>query len=61
VQRERDRQLREESPFEGYPNMWAERGFRDWLFGYDAYSEADVAWERFLKGRFPGTAGSFAA
>jgi salicylate hydroxylase len=59
VQQERDRQLLEEEPFEEYPNPWADLAFQEFLFGYDAYAEAEKAWEKYLKGRFIGTAGNF--
>jgi salicylate hydroxylase len=59
VQQERDRQLLEEEPFEEYPNPWADPAFQEFLFGYDAYAEAEKAWEKYLKGRFIGTAGNF--
>lgn len=61
VQRERDRQLLEERPFEDFPNPWADPKLQEYLFGYDAYAEAEVAWGRYLKGRFGGTAGGFRA
>lgn len=60
-QQERDRQLLEEKPFEGYPNRWADPVFQPFLFGYDAYAEADKAWARYNSGTFPGTAGKFQA
>lgn len=58
-QRERDRQLTEHEPFEGYPNRWADPVFQEYLFGYDAFAEVDMAWERYKKGTFPGTTGQF--
>lgn len=61
VQQERDRQLLEEEPFEEYPNPWADPKFQEYLFGYGAYKEADRAWEKYLAGRFTGTAGNFRA
>jgi salicylate hydroxylase len=61
IQQERDRQLLEEPPFEEYPNPWADPGFQEYLFGYDAWAEAEGAWERYLAGRFMGTAGNFRA
>ena len=45
-QRERDRQLLEDEPFEGFPNRWADPQFQKWLFGYDAFEEVDKAWPR---------------
>ena len=44
-QRERDRQLLEQEPFEGYPNPWADPVFQEFLFGYDAETEVEAAWE----------------
>ena len=58
-QRERDRQLTQQEPFEGYPNRWADPVFQEWLFGYDAFAEVDQAWKRYKQGTFPGTAGHF--
>ena len=58
-QRERDRQLTEQEPFEGYPNRWADPVFQEYLFGYDAFAEVDKAWDRYKMGTFPGTAGQF--
>ena len=60
-QMERDRQLLEHEPFEHYPNRWADPVFQKWLFGYDAFQEADQAWSRYMQGIFPGTAGNFRA
>ena len=47
---ERDRQLLEEEPFEGFPNRWADPVFQRWLFGYDAEKEVEGAWGRCLNG-----------
>ena len=58
-QRERDRQLTEQEPFEGYPNPWADPVFQEYLFGYDAFAEVDMAWKSYKMGSFPGTAGHF--
>ena len=52
-QRERDRQLTQEAPFEGYPNPWADPVLQKWLFGYDAFAEVDEAWHRYKQGTFP--------
>ena len=60
-QRERDRQLTQHEPFEGYPNRWADPVFQEWLFGYDAEWEVELAWERYQSGIVPGTAGKFKA
>ncbi|KAL2011840.1 hypothetical protein VTN00DRAFT_4558 [Thermoascus crustaceus] len=58
-QQERDRQLLEQDPFEGFPNRWADPVFQPFLFGYDAYVEAYRAWKKYMDGQFPGTAGRF--
>jgi len=58
-QQERNRQLLEHAPFEGYPNRWADPVFQPWLFGYDAFAEVDAAWKRYQQGTFPGTAGRY--
>ena len=60
-QRERDRQMLEEEPFEGYPNRWADPIFQEWLFGYDAFAEVEKAWQMYKQGDFPRTRGSFNA
>ncbi len=56
-QQERDRQLTEHIPFEGYPHRLADPVFQEWLFGYDAFTEVDEAWKRYKQGNFPGTTG----
>ena len=56
-QAERDRQLLEEEPFEGFPNRWADPVFQPWLFGYDAEKEVEGAWGRCLNGTWDGTRG----
>ncbi|KAI9730224.1 MAG: hypothetical protein M1834_005988 [Cirrosporium novae-zelandiae] len=60
-QKERDRQLLEQEPFEGYPNRWADPVFQKFMFAYDAYGEAERAWKLYKDGKFPGTAGKFRA
>ena len=62
-QQERDRQMLEfdNKRFEGYPNRWADPVFQNFLFGYDAFAEADKAWSKYKDGTFPGTAGKFLA
>lgn len=60
-QRERDRQLLEHEPFEGYPNRWADPVFQEYLFGYDVFAEVDEAWAKYKQGTFPGTEGKFRA
>lgn len=53
VQDKRDHQLTDMEPFEGFPNRWADPVFQEWLFGYDAYAEADAAWTKFTQGQTP--------
>jgi len=60
-QMERDRQLLEEEPFEGYANRWADPVFQRFLFAYDANAEVEKAWRRYIRGTFPGTSGRFQA
>ncbi|KAK5089066.1 hypothetical protein LTR05_003290 [Lithohypha guttulata] len=62
-QQERDRQLLEhnDKPFEGYPNRWADPVFQEFLFGYNAFTEAEKAWQKYEEGTFPGTAGKYLA
>ena len=43
-QLERDRQLLEEKPCEGYPNPFADPAFQKWLLGYDTEVEVEKAW-----------------
>ena len=52
-QQERDRQLLELAPFEGYPNRWADPVFQEFLFGYDTEEEVERAWRRYEMGRWP--------
>lgn len=40
AQLERDLNLTQRNPFEGYPNRWADPVFQKYLFAYDAYEEA---------------------
>jgi hypothetical protein len=58
-QQERDRQLREHKPFDGYANVLADPVLQKWLFGYDAIEEGTKAWHVFEKGEFPGTRGTW--
>lgn len=57
MQQERDRQLVEHAPFDGYPNPLADPVLQKWLYGYDAIAEAERAWQVYLKGEWPGTRG----
>lgn len=38
-QEKRDRELRFETPCEGFPNRWADPVFQRWLFDYNASDE----------------------
>ena len=57
LQQERDRQLSEHEPFDGYPNPLADPIFSDWLFGYDATKEVEKAWNTYKRGEWPLTSG----
>lgn len=57
TQQERDRQLLHHAPFSGYPNPWADPVLQEWMFGYDAYRQAEIAWAIYLRGEWPGTRG----
>jgi salicylate hydroxylase len=56
---ERDRQLREHEPFDGYPAQWADPVLQSYMWGYDVWKEADAAWARYRKGEWPGTRGGW--
>lgn len=58
-QRERDRQLREYDPYDGYPNVLADTALTEWMFGHDSFETAREAWRTFESGRFPGTRGTW--
>ena len=44
-QQERDRVLKEEEPGEKFPNPWADPGFQNWMWSFDAISAAEECWE----------------
>jgi len=44
-QEERDRIMLEDKPTEGSPNRWRDPVFQKFLFAYDAFGEAEKAWE----------------
>jgi salicylate hydroxylase len=48
---ERDRQMTDHEPFEGYPNRWADPVFQNYLFGYDADAVAAEAWNQYKAGK----------
>ncbi len=47
LQQKRDRQLLQNMPFAGYSNPSI---LQKWIFGYDAFEEAENAWDIYLKG-----------
>lgn len=57
LQQERDRQLSEHEPFDGYPNPLADPIFSRWLFSYDASEEVEKAWNTYKRGEWPLTSG----
>ena len=57
LQEERDRQLRQHQPFDGFPNFLADPGLQNLVFGYDAVKEAEIAWETYSRGEWPSTGG----
>lgn len=59
LQQERDRQLRNHAPFDGFPNFLADPSLQSLLFGYNAIKEAEKAWETYLKGEWPSTRGKW--
>lgn len=50
-QRERDRRLREARLYREHIIPWANPGFQQWLFGYDAFKEAKDAWRKYEEGK----------
>lgn len=60
-QQERDRQLLEEPPFEGFPNCWADPAFQRFMFGYDSYNEAYRAWDAYIGGKYSHDGMKFSA
>lgn len=43
-QEARDKLLLSASGTEGFPNPWADKVFREWLWGYDSADVAEQAW-----------------
>ncbi|EEP80851.1 conserved hypothetical protein [Uncinocarpus reesii 1704] len=58
-QEERDRVLLNETPFEGFPNRWADPVFQRFLFGYDARAEGMRAWNEYKNGKSPEAVNGF--
>ncbi|SGZ53569.1 CIC11C00000001199 [Sungouiella intermedia] len=48
----RDEALKADPPTVGCPNRWADPKFRDFLFDYDAFAEAERGWNEYKKGKF---------
>ena len=57
AQMERDRQLQQDPPSEGYPNRWADPVYQRWLFEYDPLAEVEKAWSTRLLQRKARTLG----
>ena len=57
MQQERDRQLLENIPFEGYPNYLADPVLQRFLFAHNATKEAERSWAKYSEGRWPCTRG----
>lgn len=49
----RDAELKVDPPRLGCPNRWADPTFRDFLFSYDAFAEAERGWTEYKQGKFP--------
>lgn len=56
-QEERDRQLLENAPFDGFANFLADPALTKFMYEYDAFAEAEKAWGIYLKGEWPETRG----
>lgn len=39
--------------------QWADPVFQPWLYGHDAFQEAEQAWQKYLRGHIFGTTGAF--
>ncbi|KAG8169785.1 hypothetical protein KVR01_000530 [Diaporthe batatas] len=51
LKEERDRQLLNETPTAGFPNILADPFFQSWLWGYDTSKVVDEAWSMFVNGQ----------
>lgn len=49
AQEERDRQLLQEKPFDGYPACIDDSEFQSWLLSYDIKLEVEKAWEEYKR------------
>lgn len=61
LQQERDRQLKQHKPFKGYPAAWADPVLQEYMWGYKVFEEAEEAWEKYMRGEWPGTRGAWRA
>lgn len=52
-QEARDAELKANPPRVGCPNRWADPKFRDFLFDYDAFAEAERGWKEYKEGKTP--------
>ena len=57
LQQERNCELRNLQPFEGFLNWLADPGLQKRVFGYNDVKEADMAWDRYLRGEWSSTRG----
>lgn len=53
AQEARDAELKVSPPRVGCPNRWADPKFRDFLFDYDAFAEAERGWKEYKEGKNP--------
>jgi salicylate hydroxylase len=60
-QQERDRQLKEHDPFDGFPNPFADIHLQEWLYGHDIAKTASNAWQKYTRGQWPGTRGTISS
>ncbi|KAF2676552.1 FAD/NAD(P)-binding domain-containing protein, partial [Lentithecium fluviatile CBS 122367] len=58
-QQERDRQLKEHQPFDGYPNPFSDPNLQKWLYDYDIAKAVSEAWEIYASGKWAGTSGEY--
>lgn len=51
AQQQRDREMLEDEPFDGYPNPFSDPKLQESLYGYDVAKAAREAWEKFTESR----------
>lgn len=56
AQRERDTILLKNEPTDGFPNPWADPGYQEWMWAFDARAEAERMWEKYSDEKRPGAA-----